>query len=140
MTEKELIKEALKAREKAYAPYSHHLVGAALECEDGSIIHGCNIENAAYGPTVCAERTAIFKAVSEGVKSFKRIAIVGGMEDAFSLELCAPCGVCRQVMREFCDPKTFQIVLASVSGEKIEPKVFTLEELLPISFGPENLG
>ena len=140
MTEKELIKEALKAREKAYAPYSHHLVGAALECEDGTIIHGCNIENAAFGPTVCAERTAIFKAVSEGVKSFKRIAIVGGMEDASSLVLCAPCGVCRQVMREFCDPKTFQIVLASVSGEKIEPKVFTLEELLPISFGPENLG
>ena len=140
MTEKELINEALKAREKAYAPYSHHLVGAALECEDGTIIHGCNIENAAFGPTVCAERTAIFKAVSEGVKSFKRIAIVGGMEDAVSLELCAPCGVCRQVMREFCDPKEFQIVLAKVDGQEIEPRVFTLEELLPLSFGPENLG
>lgn len=134
-----LVKEALEARKMAYAPYSHHSVGAALVCDDGTVIHGCNIENAGYTPSNCAERTAFFKAVSEGRTKFTRIAVVGGMDDAPILEECAPCGVCRQVMMEFCDPKTFEIILAKVEGDKITPSVHTLEEILPMGFGPNNL-
>ena len=140
MTDVELVKEALKAREKAYAPYSTHKVGAALETTEGKLYLGCNIENAAYTPTSCAERTAFFTAVYEGERSFKRIAVVGGLEEATKLGLCAPCGVCRQVMMEFCDPKTFEIILAEVEGESIIPKKYTLEELLPLGFGPSALN
>lgn len=136
MTNVELIAEAKKAREHAYVPYSHHSVGAALLTKDGKIYHGCNIENAAYGPTNCAERTAFFKAVYEGEREFAKIAIVGGMEGTDGNATCAPCGVCRQVMMEFCDPETFQIVLTNGEEELYE---FTLKELFPLGFGPSNL-
>lgn len=135
MDRRELIKIALEARERAYTPYSNFKVGAALLDATGNVHMGCNIENAAYTPTNCAERTAFFKAVSEGVKDFSAIAIVGGMAGA-TLDYCAPCGVCRQVMREFCNPDTFEIILAR---NEEEYKVFTLKELLPEGFGPENL-
>ena len=133
----QLIENAIEARKMAYTPYSKYKVGAALLSSDNKIIKGCNIENAAYGPTNCAERTAFFKAVSEGVKEFSAIAIVGGLEnetDLFS-GYAFPCGICRQVMREFCDSE-FEIVVArSVT----DYKVYTLGELLPESFGPDNL-
>lgn len=134
----ELVKEAIEARKMAYTPYSHFKVGAALLTTDGKIIRGCNIENAAYGPTNCAERTAFFKAVSEGIYNFKAIAIVGGNEsetDSYS-DFAFPCGICRQVMREFCS-QDFKIYIAKNIDEI---KEFTLSELLPESFGPENLG
>ncbi|MBR6616176.1 MAG: cytidine deaminase, partial [Lachnospiraceae bacterium] len=115
---------------------SHFKVGAALVTKSGKIYHGCNIENAGYTPTNCAERTAFFKAVYDGEREFEKIAIVGGAEGTEADELCAPCGVCRQVMREFCDPKTFKIILANGIGSHLE---LTLEELFPYGFGPENL-
>lgn len=138
-TEKMLIESALQARRRAYVPYSHFSVGAALLDESGKVYQGCNIENASYTPTVCAERTAFFKAVSEGVKRFEAIAVVGGPQKQTErgIDLCAPCGVCRQVMREFCDPKTFRVILAC-DGEHY--RSVTLEELLPMGFGPEDLG
>ena len=132
---RELIETALSMRKMSYTPYSHWNVGAALLAADGRIFTGCNIENAAFTPTNCAERTAFFKAVSEGVKEFKAIAIVGGMEDATELEYCPPCGVCRQVMSEFCEDD-FKIILAKSETEYRE---FTLAELLPERFGPSNL-
>ena len=135
METKELISQALSARENAYAPYSGFMVGAALLCKDGTVYTGCNIENAAFTPTNCAERTAFFKAVSEGVRDFQAICIVGGKNGVLT-EYAAPCGVCRQVMMEFCDPETFQIILA-VDKEKYD--IFTLNELLPLGFGPSNL-
>lgn len=131
MTNEALIQEAKKAREKSYSPYSHFQVGAALLGKSGKIYHGCNIENAAYSPTNCAERTAFFKAVSDGEKEFVKIAIVGGPEGKEPEELCAPCGVCRQVMNEFCDRSEFEIVLLD-GPERM--KVFSLEELLPHGF------
>lgn len=137
MTNAELIAEAKKARLHGYTPYSHFQVGAALETKAGKIYHGCNIENAAYGPTNCAERTAFFKAVYEGEREFTRIAIVGGQEGQEANATCAPCGVCRQVMREFCQPNGFEIILDDGKGGEL---VYTLEQLLPESFGPENLG
>ena len=133
----DLIEMAMDARRIAYAPYSKFKVGAALLGSNGVVYMGCNVENASYPATNCAERTAIFSAVAEGQKEFEAIAIVGGNEDASELEFCAPCGVCRQVMREFCNPKEFEIILARSTSDY---KVFTLEELLPMSFGPENLG
>ena len=132
---KEMIRTALSMRKMSYTPYSHFNVGAALLAADGTIYTGCNIENAGYTSTNCAERTAFFKAVSEGVKEFKAIAIVGGMEDATELEFCPPCGVCRQVMSEFCEDD-FKIILAKSETEYRE---FTLTELLPERFGPSNL-
>ena len=131
-----LIGEAYEAKKNAYVPYSNFPVGAALLTEDGKIYRGCNIENAAYTPTNCAERTAFFKAVSEGIKEFEAICIVGG-KDGIPTEYAAPCGVCRQVMMEFCDPETFQIILA-VSKDKYD--IFALKELLPLGFGPANLA
>ena len=110
-------------------------VGAVLLAKNGTYYTGCNIENAAYTPTNCAERTAFFKAVSEGMRDFQAICIVGG-KDGVPTEYAAPCGVCRQVMMEFCDPETFQIILA-VSRDKYD--IFTLKELLPFGFGPDNL-
>ena len=135
MENRELVMEALKARKQAYCPYSGFAVGAALLCADGRVFTGCNIENAAYPATNCAERTAIFKAVSEGKTEFRAIAIVGGPKGKEPENFCAPCGVCRQVMREFCKPD-FKIIL--VKSEE-EWKIYTLSELLPEGFGPENL-
>ncbi|WP_130806634.1 cytidine deaminase [Senegalia massiliensis] len=128
MKKQELINTALKAKEMAYVPYSKFRVGAAVLTDDNKIYTGCNIESASYTPTNCAERTAIFKAVSEGDKNFKAIAITGDSEYTF------PCGVCRQVMREFSKDLTIYIV-----KNQNEYKEFTLEELLPYSFGPEDL-
>lgn len=137
MDRRELIDIALEARQMAYTPYSHHKVGAALLTKDGKVYRGCNIESASYTPSNCAERTAFFKAVSEGEREFEAIAIVGGFEDSPVLRLCAPCGVCRQVMMEFCDPETFEIILCD---EKNELHTYKLEELLPLGFGPGNMG
>ena len=138
METKELITQALSARENAYAPYSGFMVGAALLCKDGTVYTGCNIENAAFTPTNCGERTAFFKAVSEGQKEFSAIAIVGSRNGAKEdeVEYCAPCGVCRQVMMEFCDPKTFKVYLAKSEDDYIE---YTLEEILPLGFSGKNL-
>ncbi len=132
----EMIDLAIRQMEFSYVPYSHFHVGAALLSRSGKIYTGCNIENAAYTPTNCAERTAFFKAVSEGVKEFDAICVVGGKEGILT-EYASPCGVCRQVMMEFCDPDTFQVILA-VSREKYE--IFPLKELLPMGFGPANLA
>lgn len=123
-----LIRQAMDARKYSYSPYSLFRVGAALLCGDGHVYTGCNIENKAFGPTNCAERTAIFKAVSEGKREFSAIAIVGGKNETV---WCYPCGVCRQVMAEFCDSEKFLIVCAR--SEK-EYKVYTLSELLPEMF------
>ena len=130
-----LIDTAIEQLEFSYTPYSNFKVGAALLTRSGEIYTGCNIENASYTPTNCAERTAFFKAVSEGVREFRAICIVGG-KDGKLTEYTEPCGVCRQVMMEFCDPKTFQIILA-VDKERYE--IYTLEELMPFGFGPLNL-
>lgn len=135
MDAKKLIEEALKARESAYTPYSRFQVGAALLCADGSVYRGANIENAAYTPTVCAERVAFFKAVSDGVREFEAIAVCGGPQDG-ALQYCAPCGVCRQVMREFAKPDHFRILIARTPEDY---KEFLLKDLLPESFGPDNL-
>ncbi len=132
---KTLVEKAFEIRKRAYTPYSHHKVGAALLGKNGQIYLGCNIENAAFTPSNCAERTAVFKAVSEGQLEFDAIAVVGGMEDAEELDYCAPCGVCRQVLREFCD-NDFEIILAKDVEHR---KTLTLKEILPLGFGPENL-
>lgn len=124
------MEEAIRARKMSYSPYSGFQVGAALLCRDGKIYSGCNIENSAYGPTNCAERTAFFKAVSEGERDFEAIAIVGGRKDAEELQGCYPCGVCRQVMAEFCDPD-FKII-CGVGTDRYE--IRTLAELLPEAF------
>jgi len=133
-----LAKLALEARRKSYSPYSDYRVGAALLCEDGSIYTGCNIENAAYGPSVCAERTAFFKAVSEGKRGFAAIAVAGspaGADDVLPQYAC-PCGTCRQVMREFCEPEEFVVLI--VRSEQ-DYRQTTLSGLLPDSFGPDNV-
>ena len=127
---KTLIKLAMEAREKSYCPYSGFAVGAALQTKEGQIYQGCNIENAAFTPTNCAERTAFFKAVSEGEKEFCRIAIVGGKRDG-ALKPTFPCGVCLQVMQEFCDPDAFEVILATAE-EKYE--ILKLRQLLPYGF------
>lgn len=133
---KELITAAIEARRKSYSPYSHYQVGAALLTADGKIITGCNVENAAYGPSNCAERTAFFKAVSEGIRDFAAIAIVGSPEGENLSQFAYPCGVCRQVMREFCEPSQFQVIVARSEEDYC---MISLEQLLPQSFGPENL-
>ena len=137
MTDAELVSLALEARERAYVPYSHWAVGAALLCADGTVYQGCNIENAAYTPSNCAERTAFFKAVYDGYRDFSAIAVVGGPKGEPTRGYCAPCGVCRQVMREFCDKDSFRVILGD---SVLEPKPLLLRELLPESFGPEDLG
>ena len=156
-----LIEQAIEARMRAYAPYSHYLVGAALQCADGTVFQGCNIENASYGATICAERAALFAAVAQGKRDFDALALVSGPEEPASVRSPAegngekmqprkavagseeallpwpsPCGICRQALREFVNPKEFKIILAR-SGEVY--RVMTLEELLPESFGPEYL-
>lgn len=124
MTKQELCRKAIDMMDAAYCPYSHFPVGAAVECSDGTVFTGCNIENAAYGCTICAERTAIFKAVSEGHRDFLRIAIAGKSED-----YCVPCGPCRQVMTEFAPH--MEVICLNGKGES---RTFTLEELLPYGF------
>ena len=133
--DKTLIGRALKAREKSYCPYSQYSVGACVECEDGSLYDGCNIENASYGATNCAERTAVFKAVSEGHKKITAIAIAGGRKGETPESYAYPCGICRQVLSEFGSDDL--LILVAVSTEKYERK--TLSELLPNRFGPDNL-
>ncbi len=124
MTDRELINIAVEAAEKAYAPYSKFAVGAALECDDGTVFTGCNIENASYGCTNCAERTAVFKAVSEGKREFRRIAIFADTD-----EYCMPCGTCRQVLNEFAP--TMEVLSVRRDGRYVS---YSLKELLPRSF------
>lgn len=130
MTREELKQAAVSMLDRAYCPYSHFPVGAALECEDGAVFTGCNVENAAYPAGICAERNAIFHAVADGHHHFRRIVIAGKSHD-----FCAPCGMCRQVMREFS--KDLEIICLNDTGEE---HTFTLNELLPHSFGPETLN
>lgn len=130
MTERELVERALEMRRFSYAPYSHFRVGAALECQDGSVYTGCNVENAAYGSSLCAERTALVKAVSEGRRRFVRLAVAGD-----SADYCWPCGACRQMLREF--GTDLEVLAANREGAYV---AISLEELLPHSFGPETLG
>ena len=137
MDRSKLVELAFEARKRSYSPYSNFQVGAALLAKNGNVYTGCNIENAGYTPSNCAERTAFFKAVSEGVYEFEAIAVVGGPKGVEEPDFCAPCGVCRQVMMEFCDYKTFEIIVAK---NPTEYKVMTLEELLPMGFGPANLN
>lgn len=137
---KSLIEKALLARLNSYSPYSGYAVGAALITDDDKIYSGCNIENASYGATNCAERTTIFKAVSEGARRIKFIAIVGGPinDDPNNLsDYAFPCGICRQVMREFSDPNELRVIVAKSVNDY---KEFTLNELLPESFGPDHLN
>ena len=122
---KELVERAMAMAQKAYAPYSHFQVGAAVLAESGKVYGGANVENASYGATMCAERCAIFAAINAGERRLTAIAVTA-----------TPCGMCRQVMREFCDPKAFKVIVAKSAEDY---KVFTLEELLPESFGPEHL-
>lgn len=134
MTDKELYDLAKNAMEHSYSPYSNCKVGAALLCENGKVYTGTNIENAAFGPTVCAERVAVFKAVSEGEKDFSKIAVVGGKGGVIN-GIFAPCGVCRQVLREFCNDD-FEILLGETEDNF---KKVTLKDLLPLSFSPDNV-
>jgi len=136
MDDKELVKEAILTREKSYSPYSNFMVGAALLTKSGKLYRGCNIENAAYGPSNCAERTAFFKAVSEGEREFAAIAVAGWPKGSLNPGYAYPCGVCRQVMMEFCDPDTFRIIVASGENNFVSA---TLAELLPHGFGPDSL-
>ena len=134
-----LIENAIEARKNAYTPYSHFAVGAALLGKSGRIYTGCNIENAAFTPTNCAERTAFFQAVSQGEREFSAIAIVGGRAGETCAQICPPCGICRQVMREFCTDD-FLICLGRQTSEgEISYQTMTLGQLLPESFGPDNL-
>lgn len=134
MTDKDLLALAVEAMKKSYSPYSDCKVGAALLCKNGKVFTGTNIENAAFSPTVCAERVAFFKAVSEGEAEFSKIAVVGGKNGIIN-GIFAPCGVCRQVMREFCDDD-FSIIMGE-SEEKY--KIVSLKDLLPLSFSPDNV-
>ena len=133
MTDRELLTLAEKAREKSYSPYSGFAVGAALLCRDGEVFTGANIENAAYSPSVCAERVAIFSAVHAGKRDFEAIAIVGGKRGEKGA-FCPPCGVCRQVMAEFCGSD-----LKVILGDENEVKAYALSELLPLSFTKDDL-
>ncbi|MCM1540148.1 MAG: cytidine deaminase [Blautia sp.] len=131
----ELIQKALEARRMAYAPYSHYLVGAALLTEDGSLYQGGNIENASYGATNCAERTAVFKAVSDGKRRIKALAVAGGLEGAEPVDYAYPCGICRQVLQEFGTEDTTLLIARSVT----DYREFGLKELLPFGFGGESI-
>ena len=132
-----LIAAAYDARKLSYTPYSHYQVGVALLAQNGQVITGCNIENAAYTPTNCAERTAFFKAISEGIRDFQAIAVMGSPEGDVLTQYAYPCGVCRQVMMEFCKPEEFQVIVAKSSDDY---RVMMLQELLPEGFGPDNLS
>lgn len=132
-----LIRHALDAREKAYAPYSHYTVGAALLRPDGTIGTGCNVENASYGATICAEQNAVFSSVALGYRHFHAIALAAAPEGEPPSSKVPPCGICRQVLREFADPSSFFIIAASSEEDYT---IRTLEELLPDSFGPDALS
>ena len=137
--EKELktaIEKAFAARQYSYVPYSNFRVGACLVAADGEMISGCNIENSSFSATNCAERTAIFKAILEGKRNFKYIVIVGGKDGTEDFDFCPPCGVCRQVMTEFCDLHEFNIVLAKSVDEY---KIYSLDEIIPFSFNKNHL-
>ena len=136
MKDEEIVAKALEMVGKAYAPYSHFQVGAAVLAESGRVYGGANVENASYGAAVCAERNAIFAAVNAGERKLRAIAVCGG-RDGKVTDFCPPCGICRQVMREFCDPQTFRVIVAKSAREF---KTLTLESLLPESFGPEALA
>lgn len=135
---KNLINQAFEAQKFSYSPYSNFQVGAALLTQNGNIYKGCNIENSAYSPTNCAERTAFFKAISEGESEFLAIAIVGNLKDCedSQRDYCAPCGVCRQVMAEFCDLKNFKVIIAKNENDY---KEYYLEQLLPLAFTKDNI-
>ena len=135
MNKELLVEKAKEMLAFSYTPYSNFKVGAALLCRDGSIYTGCNIENASFGPSVCAERTAFFKAVSEGKKEFEAIAIVGGKNGVIE-DFCPPCGVCRQVMTEFCEPDSFEIILSNAEGEI---RSYKLKEIMPLIFGKDRI-
>ena len=135
MNNKELVKAAFSAMERAYAPYSGYTVGAALLGKSGTLYTGCNVESASYSPTNCAERTAFFKAISEGEREFSKIAIVGGKQGNVT-DMFMPCGVCRQALVEFCTPKEFVVYLGTSEEDY---KGYLLEELLPYSFTPKNV-
>lgn len=139
MNSADLVKMAFEARENAYSPYSNYKVGAALLAKNGNVYQGCNIENATYTPTNCAERTAFFKAVSEGVRDFVAIAIVGGLDGTKNgeFEYAPPCGVCRQVMMEFCDYENFIVILGKSEEEYQE---FKLKDVMPLGFSKKNLN
>ena len=135
----ELIRLAKEAQENAYAPYSHYLVGAVLLCGEGTAVKGCNIENASYGATICAERTALFAAVAQGKRDFRCLVLVAGPEKGEADEAAqypSPCGICRQALREFVRPSAFPVIMARTETDY---RIRTLEELLPESFGPEDL-
>ena len=132
----ELIRMALAARERAYVPYSDFMVGAALRAEDGRVFTGCNVENAAFTPTSCAERTALFKAVSEGVTKFTDIAVVGSRRGEINKQITSPCGVCRQALFEFGGPE-LNVIMAKTPDDFMER---SMDELLPFGFGPSNVA
>ena len=136
-TIKQLIKSAIDARKNAYTPYLEFQTGAAILTKEDKIFTGCNIQSAVLSPNICAERTAIFKAVSEGYKDFKAIAVVGGSIDKGIEDYCPPCGICRQVMLEFCDPDTFYIILAKSENDFI---IYSLAELSPLSFSAKSIN
>ncbi|MBO4373949.1 MAG: cytidine deaminase [Lachnospiraceae bacterium] len=136
MSDRELLEIAAEARKASYSPYSGYSVGAALLAKSGNVYTGCNVENAAFTPGNCAERTAVFKAVSSGEREFEAIAIAGGKSGTDPKDACWPCGVCRQVLNEFVDAKNFRVITNSPSGE---PAVRSFGELLPFAFGPNNL-
>lgn len=127
-----LIKKALEVQKYSYSPYSNFKVGAALLTESGLVFTGCNVENVAFSPTICGERNAIFKAVSEGERNFRAIALVGSRDGEVAQNFCPPCGVCLQVMMEFCDPDSFEIVLVKTESDY---KIMKLKDFLPFSFG-----
>ncbi|MBR1893088.1 MAG: cytidine deaminase [Lachnospiraceae bacterium] len=135
MNKEQLVEAAKEMLNFSYTPYSKFKVGAALLCKDGSVYTGCNIENASFGPSVCAERTAFFKAISEGKKEFEAIAIVGG-KDGVIEDFCPPCGVCRQVMSEFCDADTFEIYLANAENKIV---TYKLTQIMPLIFGKDRI-
>ncbi len=135
-TRTELIKAALDARQNSYAPYSGYRVGAALLAQDGEIITGCNVENASYGASCCAERTALFKAVSQGKRRFLAIAVAGGRDGGSLSDYAYPCGICRQVLSEFAGKEEFQVIVARSVDDYRE---FTLEGLLPCGFGGDSI-
>ena len=136
MEPKELIAQAVEAMGRAYAPYSGYQVGAALLCADGTVYQGCNIENGSYGATNCAERTALFKAVSEGVTRFTDIAVVGARRGEVNKQITSPCGVCRQALFEFGGPE-LNVIMARTPDDFIER---SMDELLPFGFGPSNVA
>ena len=136
MTDQELVARAIKMQEFSYVPYSHFPVGAALLCDDGTVFTGCNVENAAFTPTSCAERTALFKAVSEGVSRFTDIAVVGSRRGEENKQITTPCGVCRQALFEFGGPE-LNVIMARTPDDFIER---SMDELLPFGFGPSNVA